>query len=342
MTEQNHLAPSVTLAAPYLIYVGSETDPTLAKTGFGLRDWAPEKCAGQLRTTPDAVDLGIHDLSIEQAVAKGVRSLVVGIAMDGGQMPPTWRSDFLAALNVGMDIVSGLHTRLNSLPELAAAARANACRLIDIRHLEKAYPIATGEKRAGKRLLTVGTDCALGKKYTALAISAELQRRRRPATFRATGQTGIMIAGSGVPIDSVISDFVAGAAEFLSPDNDANHWDIIEGQGSLFHPSYAAVSLGLLHGSQPDVIVMCHDPARKSIDGRPAYPIPSLSEAIAHTLACARLTNPSVTCLGISLNTKHLAALERAKLLAKIEAETGLICFDPMVTGASRLVDRLS
>ncbi len=148
--------------------------------------------------------------------------------------------------------------------------------MIDVRVPPPGIPIATGRKRSGRRLLTVGTDCALGKKYTALALARAFAARGVPTDFRATGQTGIMIAGAGIPMDAVVADFEAGAAEMLSPDAPPDHWDVIEGQGSLFHPSYACVSLGLLHGSQPDVIVVCHEPGRTGIVGLDAYRLPGL------------------------------------------------------------------
>ena len=148
-----------------------------------------------------------------------------------------------------------MHGRLDEHAATQGRAERLGRRLIDVRSRRRTSRSAPVRKRTGKRLLTVGTDCALGKKYTALAITGALRRRGVDADFRATGQTGIMIAGSGMPMDAVVSDFVAGAAELLSPDAAADHWDVIEGQGSLFHPAYAGVSLGLLHGSQPDVIV---------------------------------------------------------------------------------------
>lgn len=167
---------------------------------------------------------------------------------------------------------------------------------VNRRHL----PIATGRKRRGKRLLTVGTDCALDKKYTALALTRAFKACGLKADFRATGQTGILIAGAGMPIDAV-SDFVAGAAEVLSPDAADDHWDVVEGQGSLFHPSYAGVSLGLLHGTQPDVIVLCHEAGREHVFGLPEFALPSPQEAIHLNLQLARRTNSAVCCAGVSL-----------------------------------------
>src|SRR6202007_1956790 len=145
--------------------------------------------------------------------------------------------------------------------------------------------------------------CALGKKYSALCIARAFAERGLPVDFRATGQTGIMISGAGIPMDAVVSDFEAGAAEMLSPDAPPQHWDVIEGQGSLFHPSYAAVSLGLLHGSQPDVLVVCHEPGRTEMLGTARYRVPSLQDTIELNLRLGSRTNPRIRCGGISLNT---------------------------------------
>ncbi len=161
-----------------------------------------------------------------------------------------------------------MHARLHDIPVLREAAERAGKRLIDVREPPPGIPIGTGLKRSGKRLLTVGTDCALGKKYTALAIAKAFQARGVDADFRATGQTGIMIAGAGIPMDAVVADFAAGAAEILSPDAQPDHWDVIEGQGSILHPVFSGVSLALLHGSQPDVFIVCHDPRRDAPAGR--------------------------------------------------------------------------
>ena len=229
------------------------------------------------------------------------KSLVIGIAPVGGAIQSNWLPSLIEAMSVGMDIVSGLHTRLADYPELRAAASQYKVRLIDVRVPPDNLPIGSGQKRRGQRLLTVGTDCSVGKKYTALAIAKALKEQGVNCDFRATGQTGIMIAGSGIPIDSVVADFIAGAAESLSPDNAPDHWDIIEGQGSVFNPAYAGVSLGLLHGSQPDAIVVCHDPCRTNIVGCPDFPVPSVSACIDINLRMARLTSPAVRWASVSI-----------------------------------------
>src|SRR5580704_19644616 len=245
------------LPSPYLLFLGDATEPAFAKTAFGLRDWIPDRCVGEWGCAQATVTTGLPRLTPAQAHARGARGLVIGIANVGGVISERWVPLLVEALEAGLDLVSGLHAKLRDVPELKAAAARTGRRLVDVRTPPPNIPVASGRKRTGKRLLTVGTDCALGKKYTALALARAFRARGLAADFRATGQTGILIAGQGVPIDSVVADFVAGAAESVSPDADADHWDVVEGQGSIFHPAYSGVSLGLLHGSQPDVIVVC-------------------------------------------------------------------------------------
>lgn len=335
------------IAAPYLIFLGDARNPLDAKTGRGLVDWRPERCLAQLRLAGCAVDLGLPDLEPGAARAAGARTLVVGVAPTGGRLEEGWVAALAAALAAGLDVASGLHTRLGAVPELVAAARASGARLIDVRVPGREFAVASGRKRSGRRLLTVGTDCAVGKKYTALCIERGLRERGVGATFRATGQTGILIAGDGVPIDAVVSDFVAGAAEWLSPDAAPDHWDVIEGQGSLFHPGYAGVSLGLLHGSQPDALVVCHDAARTAIDDYPDYPVPNIHTCIERHLLMARLTNPRVRCVGVSVNTSGLGVRggggggARRGWLREREAAVGLPCVDPMIDGVGPILDLL-
>jgi uncharacterized NAD-dependent epimerase/dehydratase family protein len=266
---------------------------------------------------------------------------VIGVAPTGGQLPEHWQDDLEAALEAGLDVVSGLHTRLGSLPRLRAAAERCGGRLIDVRHPTREFPVASGRKRRGKRVLTVGTDCALGKKYTALALTRALQALGLAATFRATGQTGILIAGSGIAVDALVADFVAGAAEVLSPDNDPDHWDVIEGQGSLYHPAYAAVTLGLLHGSQPDAIVLCHDPTRTTIEEYPDYPIPPLATVIDGYLRAGRLTNRAIRCAGISINSSELTADDWQAYRVGLERELALPVCDPLRGGVAALAEAL-
>ena len=332
---------TVQLNAPYLILIGDTDDPTFAKTGFGIVQWNPERVAGQLRFPGCEVSLGVPDLTVEEAVAAGVRSLLIGVAPVGGAVPDDWWACIEEAAAAGLDIICGLHLKLANNPRLLAASKASGARLIDVRSPPVKIPVGTGIKRTGKRVLTVGTDCAIGKKYTALALERAMKEAGMKATFRATGQTGIMIAGEGIPIDSVVADFISGAAELISPDNDADHWDVIEGQGSLFHPGYSGVSLGLLHGSQPDAFVLCHDATRKVVSGWEHYPLPGIREAIDQHVSMGRRTNPGIRCVGISVNTSSLPKDMRAGYLSELSGETGLPCVDPLIEGCGAIVERI-
>ena len=329
------------LPYPYLLFLGDATEAAYAKTAFGLRDWAPERCIAEWGCDTATVSTGLPRLSPKEARVRGARALVIGIANTGGVIGESWVPLLVEALEAGLDIVSGLHVKLGSVPALKAAAQRCGRRLIDIRTPPPNIPCASGSKRAGKRLLTVGTDCALGKKYSALAIARAFKARGHAVDFRATGQTGILISGGGMPMDAVVADFEAGAAEMLSPAADPAHWDVIEGQGSLFHPAYAAVSLGLLHGSQPDVIVVCHQPGRECVLGHPDFALPSITETIELNLRLGRLTNPAIRCGGVSLNTAHLDLGAARALMAQQSAQLGLPVADPMRPGAEfeRLID---
>jgi D-glutamate N-acetyltransferase len=329
----------IKLRKPYLLFLGSETQPQYAKTAFGIRDWVPDVCVGQVSLPGATVNLGLPTLTPEEGAARGARSLVIGVAPVGGSIPAGWIPFLVRAAEAGLDVVSGMHTRLTSIPRLVDAATQHGVRLLDVRHADCSFPVATGVRRSGKRLLTVGTDCALGKKYTALAIAQELTRRGRAATFRASGQTGIMISGSGIAIDAVVSDFIAGAAELLSPANHPDHWDVVEGQGSIFHPAYAAVSLGLLHGTQPDAIVLCHEPMRTRVLGFPEFPVPELLEAIALHLQLAGRLNPAVRCFGISLNTSGMTRAERDEYNTRVRKDLSLPVVDPIRDGVKEVVD---
>lgn len=303
---------------PYLLMIGDMESRNNAKTAFGLRDWCPEACLAQFRWTRQAVDLGLPDMSPEQAVAAGAKTLVIGIAPHGGRLPPQWQEIIVAALHAGLDVAAGLHQRLSTIPAIARAATDLGRKIHDVRHSDLHFEVATGVRRSGLRLLTVGTDCALGKKYTALAISRALQARGWPVDFRATGQTGILISGGGIAVDAVVADFIAGAAEALSPANSPGHWDVIEGQGSLFHPAYAGVTLGLLHGSQPDALVLCHDPTRSSLNGMPHFPVAAPEDVVPAYLAAARLTNPDTRFVGVALNTSALSDEAASAVLAHL------------------------
>jgi len=333
---------SITLEKPYLILIGDEANVTNAKTGIGIAHWRPDDVAGQLRFSNDAVDLGVPDLDIDAAIKMGVSSLVIGVAPIGGGVPDEWWDVMEQAAAAGLNVISGLHTRLNDNPMLYEAAATSGAQLIDVRVPPKNLPVGNGIKRSGMRILTVGTDCAIGKKYAALSLHAAFRSAGLKSTYRATGQTGIIIAGEGMPIDAVVADFVSGAAEVLSPDNDADHWDIIEGQGSLFHPAYSGVSLGLLHGSQPDGFAVCHDATRNEISGWEHYPLPTIEECIVLHERAARRTNPSARCVGICVNTSGLSKDRREPYLDELQRRHGVPAVDPLIDGCADLVTHIT
>jgi uncharacterized NAD-dependent epimerase/dehydratase family protein len=329
----DRMVGALVLPQPYLLFLGDTAIAGFAKTAFGLRDWAPDKCVGELRLTRETVTTGLEALTPAEAYARGARALVIGVANQGGVIPANWRASLVEALEAGLDLIAGMHMRLSDIPELAEAASRLGRRLIDVRVPPAQIPVGTGRKRSGKRLLTVGTDCALGKKYTALALAQAFADRGVEVDFRASGQTGIMIAGGGIPMDAVVSDFEAGAAELLSPDAADGHWDVIEGQGALTHPSYAAVSLGLLHGSQPDVFVVCHEPGRTDMLGTAGYTLTSIEEIVQLTTLLGRRTNPAIRCGGFAFNTSAMGDEEAAELMARESDRLGLPVADPIRGG---------
>ena len=330
------------IVPPYLMFLGDAVDQLAAKTAQGIVDWCPDICIGQIRMPDCNADLGLTDMTLYDAKEKGANTLIVGVANRGGIIGEAWVKIFLEALDLGFDIASGLHHKLVDIPAIEEIAVAMGQSLFDVRHPTNSFSLGNGKKRSGKRLLQVGTDCSVGKMYTALAIAEEMKHRGIKASFRATGQTGIFIAGEGVSIDAVVSDFISGAVEELAPDNDHDHWDIIEGQGSLFHASFAGVTAGLIHGSQPDVLVLCHEPTRKHMRGLPGFPLPDLDDCMRLNLEVAKLTNPAARFIGISMNTSNLEPGEADKLLDETSEKFGLPCVDPMRGGVGPLVDRLS
>ncbi|WP_202845439.1 DUF1611 domain-containing protein [Luteimonas saliphila] len=329
------------LPQPYLLFLGDVTEPGYAKTAFGLRDWAGERCVGEYACKGATVTTGLPFLSPPQARMLGARSMVIGIANPGGRIPANWIPLLLDALHAGLDLIGGMHARLAEIEPLRNAAVVHGRQLIDVREPPTGLPVASGRKRSGRRLLTIGTDCALGKKYTALSLARAFASRRVDVDFRASGQTGILIAGGGVPMDAVVVDFAAGAAEMLSPDADAGHWDVIEGQGSLSHPAYAGVSLALLHGSQPDVIVVCHEHGRERMLGHSHFALPSVEDTIDLALRLGARTNPAIRCAGVSLNTGALDAAAAREAIEATATRLGLPVADPMRGGEAfdRLVD---
>jgi uncharacterized NAD-dependent epimerase/dehydratase family protein len=331
----------MTIEHPYLMFLGDAPDNLASKVADGVAKWQPDWCVGQLRFKDCGADLGLKDMSLEEAVAAGCKTLVVGVANRGGLIPENWVESLAHALELGLDVAAGLHNRLSDIPELRDRALELGRKLSDVRHPTQDFHVAAGSKRQGKRVLSVGTDCSVGKMFTSLALHGEMAKRGMKATFRATGQTGIFITGEGVSVDAVVADFISGATEELCPANDADHWDVVEGQGSLFHASYAGVSLGLLHGSQADALIMCHEPTRTHMRGLPDFALPTIKDCIALNEMQGRLTNPKCKVVGISVNTSGLSAADGDQYLADLEKEIGLPCVDAYRHGAGRLVDML-
>ncbi len=329
------------IATPYLLYLGHSNDHAGIKTSRGLAVFRPEICVGEFRHDDCSLTLDLPRMDFAQAAAAGARTLILGVANAGGTLGDDLVADAIAAMEAGLDIASGLHERLKDEPRLVEAARLLGRQLHDVRDPQPGIPVGNGKPRTGNRLLTVGTDCSVGKMYATLCLARGLAARGIKADFRATGQTGILVAGDGVPLDAVIADFISGAIEQLSPARDDDGWDLIEGQGSLYHPSFAGVSTGLLHGAQPAALVICHDPVRKHMRGLPHYRLPGLAETIEANIRVAQLTSPNVRAVGIALNTSELSEDKARALCAATAAEFGLPCTDPYRFGVDTILDHL-
>ena len=329
------------IETPYLLFLGDAPDQLAAKVAQGIRDWRPDNVVGQLRLPGCKADVRVPDLDLAEAREAGAKTLVIGVANRGGVISEAWKAELHTALEQGFDLASGLHNLLRDEQDLVATARAHGRTLHDVRVPSVKYPIANGKKRSGKRVLAVGTDCSVGKMYTALAMDKDMRARGMKSTFRATGQTGILVTGDGVPLDAVIADFMAGSVEWLTPDNDDDHWDHIEGQGSLFHASFSGVTMALIHGGQPDALILSHEPTRPHMRGLPDYPLPSLEALRDTALPLARIVNPACEVVGISVNTAAWGEDQALSYLEEVERRMGLPTCDPFRQGAGRLVDAL-
>ena len=331
----------MTIQQPYVLFLGDAPDPLAAKVAQGIKDWRPGLSIGQITLPGCKADMGLKNLSIKESVSMGAKTLVIGVANRGGIISDKWKDVLKEAIISGLDIASGLHNLLRDESELVNLAKIHNTNLIDVRVPTVEYPIANGIKRSGKRCLAVGTDCSIGKMYTAIALEKEMKNKGLKATFRATGQTGILITGDGVPLDAVIADFMAGSIEHLTPDNDEDHWDIIEGQGSLYHPSYSGVTMALVHGGQPDALILCHEPTRSHMRGLPSYSLPTLRELNDTAIKLAKVVNKNVKVIGISVNTSNMENEKALEYLKQVEEEMKLPTVDPVLTGTSRLVEEL-
>lgn len=321
---------------PFLLFLANVQDVLAAKTAIGLVHWRRADCIAQFRMPGCEVSTGLPDATVHEAVQLGAKTFVIGVTSRGGRIDPEWHPHIRAAIDSGLDVANGLHDRLHAVDQFVDAARRVGASLLDLRHHDAPIPMASGRKRQGRRLLTVGTDCSCGKKFTALTIARDMTAQGVDCTFRATGQTGIMISGSGLALDTVIGDFIAGGAEWLSPDNSREHWDVIEGQGSILHPAHAGVPLSLLHGSQPDAFVVCHEPTRRHMRGI-THPIPSIAAVRDATETMGRVTNPEIRCVGISLNTSEYRG-DPSQLKDELCRLHGVPVVDPVRDGTAAIL----
>lgn len=317
---------------PCLVFVGDAEERKQVKTAFGLKEWRPERCVGQYRMTDTTIDLGLCDMTIAEGIEAGAKTFLIGVSPYERELPDRYREIVLEAIRSGLHVASGLHDKLADDPEIASCAEEHGVNIYDFRHRPQNYPKGNGLPRTGLRLLTIGDDCACGKKFTALSIHRALIGRKVKSSFRATGQTGFLIADSGINNDTIPADFLSGAAEWLSPDNDPDHWDVIEGQGSIWHPSFAGGALSLLMGSQPDLIVLCHEPGRQNQRGVTLPPV-ALESEISMSLAAARRTNIMVKLGALSVYGANMEQGERLRYMEHLSNRFDVPVFDPAVGG---------
>jgi uncharacterized NAD-dependent epimerase/dehydratase family protein len=282
---------------------------------------------------------------VEDALHARPTTALVGVATQGGRFPPEWRDLLRRCIESGLDVESGLHERISDDPELAALAERHGVRLTDLRQPPAGLTVPTGRnlELAAHTVLTVGSDCAIGKMTVALELDGEARRRGVRSQFVPTGQTGIAIAGWGISVDAVVADFIAGAAEQLVVEGVERGGDellLVEGQGSVLHPAYSGVTLGLLHGSAPHALVLCHLAGSTAITGYPGHPIPPLAELVE---LHERLSLPArpARVRAVALNTRELSDEEARAAVAATEAELDLPADDPVRFGPGKLLDAL-
>ncbi|QEF97503.1 hypothetical protein Mal15_15430 [Stieleria maiorica] len=320
--------------------------PFVAKTAISLLRYRTEDVVAVIdatasgSTTQDLLGCG-GAIPVVKTLAElpEVDALYIGIAPPGGKLPDEWRPMILQALRRGIDVVSGLHDFLTEDAEYIAAAERSDSRLIDVRRNRLKVTAECHRFRPGcTRIHTVGQDCSLGKMVTSLEIHRGLVRRELNSKFLATGQTGIMISGDGVPIDCVVADFVSGAAEQLARRYEHHDFLLIEGQGSISHPAFSAVTLGLLHGSAPHGLVYCYEAGRTHVKGLDDVPLTPIKQQMDAYLVAANLRHPC-KFVGIGINTRNLSDEEASAEIERAESTFGLPACDVYRTGADKLVE---
>jgi uncharacterized NAD-dependent epimerase/dehydratase family protein len=328
----------------YLILAeGRSDDPHYGKTARGILRYAPDPTVAILDSTHagETVDGVPVVATVEEALRFEPTTAVVGVATQGGRFPPAWRDLLKACIASGLDIENGLHEFVGDDEELRALADRHDVELRDLRKPPPDLNVPTGEnlELPARIALTVGSDCAIGKKTVALELDLEARRRGLPSVFVPTGQTGIAIAGWGIAVDAVVSDFLAGAAERLVVEGHRRGGELlfVEGQGALTHPAYSGVTLGLIHGTAPHAFVLCHKAGASEIEGYPGHPLPSLSELVdLHERISLPLRPARVAC--VALNTAELEDDAAHDAIAEAAAETGLPADDPVRFGAGPLL----
>lgn len=328
----------------FILAEGKSGDAHYGKTMRGVVEFAPHPTVAILDS--ERAGESYREIPIVGSVAEGLQhgpnTALVGVATQGGRFPPAWRELLTECIQAGLDVENGLHEFLSEDEEMVALAEQHGVELRDLRKPPPDLSVPTGEnlRVAAKIVLTVGSDCAIGKKTVAVVLDREARARGLHSVFVPTGQTGIAIAGWGIAVDAVVADFLAGAAEWLVVEGARRGGDLlfVEGQGALVHPAYSGVTLGLLHGSAPHALVLCHRAGATVVEGYPEHPLPSLSELVElHERASLTLRPARVAA--IALNTRDLREEQARTAIAEAQAETGLPTDDPVRFGAATLLD---
>jgi uncharacterized NAD-dependent epimerase/dehydratase family protein len=329
----------------YLILAeGKSADPHYGKTARGILRYRPHPVVAVLDSTRAGETMdGVPIVgSVDDALSFEPTAAIVGVATPGGRFPPEWREVLKTCIAKGLDVESGLHEFVSDDPELSELAARHGVELRDLRKAPAGLSVPTGANLEvdAKIVLTVGSDCAVGKKTVSVELDLEARRRGLSSVFVPTGQTGIAIAGWGIAVDAVVADFLAGAAERLVVEGAERGGRLlfVEGQGALCHPLYAGVTLGLVHGAAPHTLVLCHVAGTTEIEGCPGHPIPPLAELIE---LHERVSLPArrARVAAVALNTAGLDEKQARRDIAGVEAETGLPVDDPVRFGAGRLLD---
>jgi uncharacterized NAD-dependent epimerase/dehydratase family protein len=325
---------------------GRSADPHFGKTARGVIRYAPQDVVCVLDSQSEQTEHEGFPLvrTVDAALRYGPTTALVGVATQGGRFPPEWRALLVECIKAGLDVENGLHEFLTEDEELTELARKRGVELRDLRKAPTGLNVPTGENltHGGTSILMVGSDCAIGKMTVALELDREAKARGVRSEFVPTGQTGIAIAGWGISVDAVVADFIAGAAEQLVLEGVQRGGEVlfVEGQGSLLHPAYSGVTLGLIHGSAPHAYVLCHKAGETVVDGDERYPIPPLAELVELHERISLLSRPAKV-LAVALNTRDLGVKAARRAIAEAEVETGLPATDPVRFGAGKLVDAL-